>query len=95
MSWKLGDIEIYIDVSEQGRMQLGINPGKNLLEELFPIDYRKQNILSKHDWKDYERGILRKREEWVRENIPAGRYIINIDLDSENMVRQYNVKVKL
>lgn len=83
MSWNIGNIQIYIDVTEDGRMQLGITPGDNLLEKLFPIDIRKQDILPKHEWKRYERSVLAKREAWVRENIPAGKYIFELELSSE------------
>lgn len=86
--WSIGEIEMYIEVTEEGRMQLGLNPGLNKLEELFPIDNRKQHILPKHEWKRYERSVLRKREEWIRENIPAGRYSVVVQLDSNTLEKE-------
>jgi hypothetical protein len=83
--WSIGNIEIFVEVTKEGRMQLGIQPGLNVLEDKFPIDMRKQNILPKHEWKRYEKSVLAKREAWIRENIPAGTYSFTLNLDSETL----------
>lgn len=88
VSWNIGNIEINIEVTKEGRMQLSIQPGLNKLEEMFPIDMRKQNILSNFEWKRYEKGVLAKREAWIRENIPAGTYSFTLNLDSETLEKK-------
>jgi hypothetical protein len=88
VTWKIGNIEIYVEVTEEGRMQLGIQPGLNELEKMFPIDMRKQNILSNYEWKRYEKGVFSKREEWIRENISAGTYSYTLNLDSETLEKK-------
>jgi hypothetical protein len=83
--WNIGNVEIYIEVTKEGRMQLGIQPGLNELEKMFPIDMRKQSLLSNSAWKRYEKDVLAKREAWIRDNIPAGTYSFTLKLDSDTL----------
>jgi hypothetical protein len=47
---------------------------------MFPIDTTKRLDLNNEDYIFYEKRMLGKREQWVRENILAGKYHWNIQL---------------
>lgn len=85
MSWNIGAIEVFIEITKDGRMQLGIDNLENELDKLFPIDMRKQNLISEREFRRYEREVFAKREEWIRDNIPPGKYSVAINLNSDTL----------
>lgn len=85
MSWKLGTIEFYIEVTENGRLQIGLDFPEDYLADMFPINTLKRLELSDEEYDNHVEEVMARKEEWIRNNIPAGKYSIRIELDSENL----------
>lgn len=84
----LGNIEVCIEVTSEGRVYPAIRITKDKLSEMFPINDLNRIEMEAQEYDEYVNGVLALREAWTRTNVPAGTYKMNIALNSDSLTKE-------